>query len=855
MQEKPDFWDNVEPGLEKPDWLYAWFSERKIGARVVDQFGAEPVRWVFDAKDGEVDAIAMPLTSKGEVVNRVLYARKGVGTTLEKPKIAAVFNGAAFTCGDVIVWCSGELDVMALAEVGVIGGVSSTRLDALGAHADVISATAKIVLAFRDDKTGLVQREEMARRLGRHRVWVASASAFDVLTADGPEAVLSLARDATPYPIEGIHRVKAGTLARLRSMPPPGVMTTGTAATDAILKIPMEGRLIVITGLPNHGKALALDTIVPTPTGWTTMGALTDGDEVYAQDGTITHVVKAHPVMNDRICYRLRLSDGSTFDCDGGHLWLTRTEKARSSEWVQRKKRNGREDTLPNGTDQRHKMTLPSAVSTEEIFETLTVPDGGMRVRLNHSVPTALALAGGGAWPVAIKPYTLGAWLGDGSSQSAGFTSADPDVPRQIELDGYEVRKNSSELGWHIQGLLGQLRDANLIQNKHLPVDCLRASYSDRLALLQGLMDTDGHAGADGTAEFCTIRQNMAISVAELVRTMGVRASLYTGRATLRGKDCGQKFRVCFVPTFPAFRLARKLQWPPRCVNPGQRSKWRKIVSVEPIASIPVRCITVAHPDGLYLVGEQFTPTHNTNWTRFVMVHTASVHNRKWCVFSPESQPWEQFASECAEAYCGKPFYEMDRVPSMTNADIAEAEAFLSDKVTLLVCDAEGDAPTLDWLLERARACVLRDGTTDVLLDPWNEVDHERGAMTETDFIGKCLQRLKAFALRHGCNVWIVAHPAKPHPAKGNEKRLPPGPYDIAGSSHWANRTDLGLTIHSPGLGLANLIVWKSRMRRWAARDTVAVMEFDKMCGRYSTPRSPANDAGIDDDLLRGNWR
>lgn len=496
MQEEPDYWDEKEPDPEKPDWIYVWFAERKIGARVVDQYGAAATRWTFDPAVGEVDAIALPLTSKGEIANRVFYARKGVGVVLEHPKVPAVFNGAAFLSGEPIVWCSGELDVLALAEVGISGGVSSTRLDALGAHADMISAKARIVLAYRDDKLGIAQREEMARRLGRHRVWLATTSAFDLLTAEGPDAVLASIQDAAPYPIEGIHRVKPGTLARLRSMPPPGLMTTGTAATDAILKLPAEGRLIVVTGLPNHGK---------------------------------------------------------------------------------------------------------------------------------------------------------------------------------------------------------------------------------------------------------------------------------------------------------------------------------------------------------------------TNWTRFVMVHTASRHSRKWCVFSPESQPWEQFASECAEVYSGKPFYEMDRIPSMTNSDIAEAEAFLSDKVTLLVCDAETDAPTLDWLLERARACVLRDGTTDFLIDPWNEVDQERGTSTETDFIGKCLQRLKAFALRHGCNVWIVAHPAKPLPTRGNDKRLPPGPYDIAGSSHWANRTDLGMTIHSPGLGSADLIIWKSRMRRWASRDTVASMNFDKLCGQYSTPAGK-NDLPSDDDLLRGEW-
>lgn len=496
MQEKPDYWDMSEPAADKPDWLYAWFSERRIGARVVDQFGAGVARWTFDAKVGEVDAIALPFTSKGKVVNRVLYARKGSFSALEKPKVAGMFNAGAFTAGGALVWCRSELDVIALAECGIDGGVSSTGLAALPAHADLISPTCKVVLAFGEDEIGVAQREEMGRRLGRHRCWITNLSPWVILGVDGPEAVQAIVQDALPYPIEGVHRIKRGTLAKLRSMPAPGVMSTGTRASDEILSLPMEGRLIVVTGFPSHGK---------------------------------------------------------------------------------------------------------------------------------------------------------------------------------------------------------------------------------------------------------------------------------------------------------------------------------------------------------------------TNWTRFVMVHTASQHSRNWCVFSPESQPWEQFAAECAEAHIGKPFYPMALIPSMTDADIAEAEAFLADKVTMLVCDAEDSAPTLDWLLERARACVVRDGTTDFLLDPWNEVDQDRKGMSETDFIGLCLQRLKAFALRHGCNVWIIAHPAKPPPLRPNEKRGAPGPYDLAGSAHWANRSDLGLTVHSPHPGLAELHVWKSRARRWGARGRLATMEFDKLTGRYSTPTPTSTDA-MHQDLLE-TWR
>lgn len=496
MQEKPDFWDDKEPAPEKPDWVYAWFAERKIGARVVDEFGITAARWIFDPKIGEVDAVALPLTSKGQQVNRVLRPRKGDGSAMEN-KAVGVFGAAAFTDGGALVWCRSELDVLALAECGLTGGVWASRVDAMAHHADLISKTCRVTLACGTDPAGIAQREEMARRFGRHRCWITQFSPWAIFGVDGPESVLQVIQDAVPYPIEGMHKIQMGTLAKLRSMPAPSVMTTGTSASDEVIKLPTEGRLIVITGFPNHGK---------------------------------------------------------------------------------------------------------------------------------------------------------------------------------------------------------------------------------------------------------------------------------------------------------------------------------------------------------------------TTWTRFMMVHTATRHNRRWVVFSPESQPWEQFAAECAEAYIGKPFYELERVPGMTDEDIREAERFLSDKITMLVCDTEEVAPSLDWLLERGAASVLRDGTTDFLFDPWNEVDQARGDMSETDFIGRSLQRLRAFAQRYGCNVWVVAHPSKPAPIRPKEVRPPPGPYDISGSAHWVNKPDIGLTVHNPAEGVTELHVWKSKSRRWGARGRKATMEFDRLCGVYSTPSVSNQGVPSQDSLDRGEW-
>ena len=259
--------------------------------------------------------------------------------------------------------------------------------------------------------------------------------------------------------------------------------------------------------------------------------------------------------------------------------------------------------------------------------------------------------------------------------------------------------------------------------------------------------------------------------------------------------------------------------------------------------------------DGRLIVVLGFPGAGKTSLTRFLAVHTATEHARRWAIFSPESQPWEQFAASCAEVFIGKPFYPRRNSawPTMDESEIVLAEKWLADHMTMLVCDAEGQAPTMDWLLERATAAVLRDGATDLLIDPVNEVAQDGKDDRETVFFGRFLQRWKAFGLRHGCNIWIVVHPSKPMALKAGEKRQAPGPYDAASSSHFANKADLGLTVHAPdpALNRVELHVWKSRSGHWAKRGTVAELDFEPMTGRYTSPTDPdAKDA----DMPMDRW-
>jgi hypothetical protein len=229
-----------------------------------------------------------------------------------------------------------------------------------------------------------------------------------------------------------------------------------------------------------------------------------------------------------------------------------------------------------------------------------------------HTIPVAGALDLPES-SLPIDPYVLGVWLGDGNTTSGIITSADPEVINEIEMAGYTCRRVPSSLyGWRVEGLTTQLRRLGVLGDKHIPRAYLRSSTKQRLALLQGLMDTDGHACASGAAEFTGTRRGLVDEVLELIISLGHKATITEGRATIDGRDCGPKYRIKWTPPDIVFRLARKAD---RQKLPGPRSRvrWRRIRTVEPIPSTPVRCIEVTSPSRLYLAGSTMIPTHNSH--------------------------------------------------------------------------------------------------------------------------------------------------------------------------------------------------------------------------------------------------
>ncbi len=340
-----------------------------------------------------------------------------------------------------------------------------------------------------------------------------------------------------------------------------------------------------------HYKMVRVDEPVATPSGWQAHGELRPGDWVFGPDGMPTRVVAISPVYTDGAAYELEFDDGTTMQAGAEHLWTV--------------ERHTRKRIKGTGKRQyRETLTLP----TREIAAHDHAQDNRLAIPVNAPLDMPDAI-------LPISPYTLGAWLGDGTSKDGRITCGDPEVFAAIAAEGCGVGRNATPLRSSeyrkINGLSGLLRGLGLYDNKHIPVFYQRASVRQRLELLRGLMDTDGHCNTRGTATFVNKNERLVDDVYELCIGLGLKPRKYAFEAAH-----GRYWHVAFqaYQAFNPFRLARKATRAKAGPRPHPR---RYIVGCRPVDPVPMRCIQVERPDGLYLVGRQMVTTHNSTIITF----------------------------------------------------------------------------------------------------------------------------------------------------------------------------------------------------------------------------------------------
>lgn len=193
-----------------------------------------------------------------------------------------------------------------------------------------------------------------------------------------------------------------------------------------------------------------------------------------------------------------------------------------------------------------------------------------------------------------------------------------------------------------------------------------------------------------------------------------------------------------------------------------------------------------------------------------VACQTAQYNGDVWAIFSPETGETQHIADLC-EIRVGAHFFDG---PSqrMSEAELLEAKDWVNRHFVFI---SSGDhTPTVDWVIERAKAAVVRYGIKHLIADPYNEFEAGRPSkQTETEFVSQFISKLKRFGRNHECTVWIVAHPTKMQ-RDPEGKYLVPGLYDISGSAHWNNKADAGIVVYRDYEDNSTLVLSKKIRRQ-----------------------------------------
>jgi len=374
------------------------------------------------------------------------------------------------------------------------------------------------------------------------------------------------------------------------------------------------GTLTELAFFRDAGKALVLSTPIITPTGYTLMKNIKVGDEVSTPSGNIAFVQGVYPQGITDV-YKITFSDGRTIKSCGEHKW--RASKAGGNFY-------------DKGTHAFIKGTYVNywnTITTKEMYDTL------------HKYRWRIPLT----QPVfhkenkhLISPYLLGILIGDGCLRTQVQLSIGNqdhnEMSKIIQSELTPTMRLSHGVNYQ-HSLIGHIKGQNdykeelvrlglfgkLAQDKFIPDSYLYDSISNRISLLQGLLDTDGTAGKNGAIRFSNSSLTLITQVASLVRGLGGLSYLHSpmDRRSIKKNTKSLEYTLSISfpnNTFNCFRLSRKQQ---RVTNRfiNRKIKGRQylyIVSIEKIDSEETQCITISDPDHLYLAGD-YTVTHNSD--------------------------------------------------------------------------------------------------------------------------------------------------------------------------------------------------------------------------------------------------
>ncbi len=497
------------------------------------------------------------LRAEESVLGAMLLSREAIAEVVEILEPDHFYKPAHGHLYEAILslYSSGEpVDAVTVADELKRAGM----LDEVGGPAvllDFQATTPAISNAYHYAK--IVEEHALLRRM------ISVSNEIAELAYSVPEDVLQAVDDAEAKMFDVAQRRVTNTTAAIRDLLPANLdriemlydrgeaitgMSSGYLDLDEKLAGLQPNALYVVGARPAMGKALALHTPLATPTGWTTMGEVEVGDQVFDEAGTACTVTYKSPVFHDHDCYQVVFDDGSVIVADADHLWAT---------WA--------------GPRQ-------GVRTTAELAADLHGPSPA-----THRIPVAGALDCGEV-ELPEDPYELGRRLLTPSPS------------------------------------------------------CLRAAFKQRLAFLQGVMDSAGYQlPGTSTCRLSLDDRHQVALVRELALSLGYRAEqLQEGRSP----DGRPVWTLELAPLDPMFRRIVS-SGAPATADPGRDRLWRTIVAVSPVPSVPTQCITVDSPSHLYLAGREMIPTHNTAFALGMACNSAMKDRKPVLIFTLEMSQLE----------------------------------------------------------------------------------------------------------------------------------------------------------------------------------------------------------------------
>jgi hypothetical protein len=354
------------------------------------------------------------------------------------------------------------------------------------------------------------------------------------------------------------------------------------------------------------------DTKIWTADGWKDADQIVPGDRVFQANGTMAAVAAVS--TSHLPGFLVTLSDGSTLVTAAGQMWLVEPcslggGRFKTPRWMTTEAMMG--PGLCDGTPVRF---LGKSQSASNGRPNDPPPQPYKYLTIRNPMPIK-----GRALALPIEPYILGAWLGDGNKVAGQMFADPPDalgwMRPEFERLGYRTTSHSIARSFGVLGLKRDLRFAGVLGAKHVPGIYYQASTAQRLALLQGLMDTDGcaHTSMPGRCEFINTNLSIIFAVNFLARSLGFRVRIDslaagTNSGNPRTKELYKLRFVANANTLNPFRMPRKAA---RIASQiPQAPRVRMVVrKIEPVGLVSCCNITTTQADFNLLAGWDLVPT------------------------------------------------------------------------------------------------------------------------------------------------------------------------------------------------------------------------------------------------------